>query len=801
MANEQNVSETVLSYKVTGVREATQSALDVKRSQQQLTAELDKLSPASRRNVDSVRRDFATMKSELEDARRQVAKLESDLDSLGNKRVTPTVDINDRFDQVSRNVALAGDAQSNLGALSGLAGAAGFGGASQGLGLAGEVIVLVEELPRLKVALQGLPAAAQAAWDAIGTRGVVAFGLAGVAVGAAALAFSEVSRQAEETRKRIEAFSSSLGDIATRAGGGATSEQLREELSQRQREQASIQEQIERLGALRDRANELTASVQLSSSGSPLNTPEFAALQAVNDEIKAITGGSVENFSQLGAVIDTLRGKSNDLTPELAAINVLLGSTSVAANDAAVALAAQQQQEANVIQQSAQARLQAEQFAATATNDSVNARIEAYQNENRVMLDANSALLASGTEAALAIYSQNLAQIALNNTHIEAVNAIRGEVAARQALNTITTGANSLVGGIIDGIQALPKATADFKKEADAVAAALKKVEEEEARHRDTMSAIRADLAEKETSILTDAREKAGDLGDKFGIERERAEEDLQDALARIRQRGALGEQQAAQARNVVAFDQARTQAQQEESEAESQADKLERRREQDYRRELQQLVIATNKRLTEQRDAAQKAINLEVQRYNAEISVRQQGLTAAQNQFAQYMNDLLGVGASGYPAANAQFNTFLGNIQRALAGAQQQAISVPSIGTSPISGGGTGGGGGSRGIQPITRTAATGGWREGLTLVNDGTGSLRGTESALMGNKGILYFDRPTRILNAQETAAMRGGGGVNGNNFNFNISGPSWSAVRNEMNRQFDEFVQGFEETALVG
>jgi hypothetical protein len=47
-----------------------------------------------------------------------------------------------RFDEVSRGVALAGDAQSNLGAIRGLADAAGLGGVGGGIGIAGEVLAL-----------------------------------------------------------------------------------------------------------------------------------------------------------------------------------------------------------------------------------------------------------------------------------------------------------------------------------------------------------------------------------------------------------------------------------------------------------------------------------------------------------------------------------------------------------------------------------------------------------------------------------------------------------------------------------
>lgn len=117
-----------------------------------------------------------------------------------------TEEYNDRFDEVSRRVALAGDAQSNLGALAGLTGAAGLTDVSSGIGIAGEVVVLVEELPRLKAAIAGLPAAASAAIQAIGAGTLLGGGALVAAIAGLALIAQESARRFEEAKQKQQEY-------------------------------------------------------------------------------------------------------------------------------------------------------------------------------------------------------------------------------------------------------------------------------------------------------------------------------------------------------------------------------------------------------------------------------------------------------------------------------------------------------------------------------------------------------------------------------------------------------------------
>lgn len=118
-----------------------------------------------------VRKGMAGLQgNDFDKAALKAARLEEQISRINDElRETGKINITDQFDEVSRRVSLAGDFQSNLGALRGLSATAGLGGVGGGLDVVGEIVVLAEELPRLKAALQGLPQTIQAAVQAIGT--------------------------------------------------------------------------------------------------------------------------------------------------------------------------------------------------------------------------------------------------------------------------------------------------------------------------------------------------------------------------------------------------------------------------------------------------------------------------------------------------------------------------------------------------------------------------------------------------------------------------------------------------------
>jgi hypothetical protein len=220
----------------------------------------------------------------------------------------------ERFDTISQDVSLAGDFQSNLGALRGLSAAAGLGGVSEGLDIGGEVVALVEELPRLGAAAAGLPAtlaASKAALLALSKealaalpgqllalkagliaagQGVVTFliglgpiALAALAAGAAIMAliaiFSIFKSSTEEATKVTEA------QIEAEK---LSTEQAQDRLSQIEDEKSKVQELI----AIREESGQKTDDLkerekELNEESDALNTTLESGANAINDVSKA----------------------------------------------------------------------------------------------------------------------------------------------------------------------------------------------------------------------------------------------------------------------------------------------------------------------------------------------------------------------------------------------------------------------------------------------------------------------------------------------------------------------------------
>lgn len=129
---------------------------------------------------------------------KKIKKLDDDLEARLKAR-------DNQFDDISKKVGLAGDFQSNLGAVQGLTGQVGLTGVSEGIGGIGEIGVLAEEMPRLKEAITGMPDVLRASANALGGKGVGlvgAFAALGVVM---ALATQEASRRAAIAKTLLDA--------------------------------------------------------------------------------------------------------------------------------------------------------------------------------------------------------------------------------------------------------------------------------------------------------------------------------------------------------------------------------------------------------------------------------------------------------------------------------------------------------------------------------------------------------------------------------------------------------------------
>ena len=177
----------------------------------------------------------------------------------------------EEFDRVSKNVALAGDVQSNLGALRGLAGVVGAGGVGEGIGAAGELVALVEELPRLKAALEGMPQVIQAASQALGPTGI---GLVGalVALAGAVAFFNAQNEKASQTVKDLIATQEEYYRVVSKGtteqlqsaidAQRAEAEILRARIDENRRIFAGLEEQIGSVGrAIADAADDFVRSL------------------------------------------------------------------------------------------------------------------------------------------------------------------------------------------------------------------------------------------------------------------------------------------------------------------------------------------------------------------------------------------------------------------------------------------------------------------------------------------------------------------------------------------------------------
>lgn len=160
--------------------------------------------------------------------------------------------LEDRFDLVSRQVGLAGDVQSNLGAVSGLASMGGATGQrlGQGIGAVGEVVALTEELPRLKTALQGMPSVIKSAVGALGVGGIAGAATLIGGIVALTLVFNELEKQSQLARDRTREGITSLQELSD-LRATATEEEIRLEILNRETALESTRLQIQALTGLR----------------------------------------------------------------------------------------------------------------------------------------------------------------------------------------------------------------------------------------------------------------------------------------------------------------------------------------------------------------------------------------------------------------------------------------------------------------------------------------------------------------------------------------------------------------------
>jgi chromosome segregation ATPase len=232
-------------------------------------------------------------------------------------------------------VGLAGDVQSNLGAISGLASAAGAGGLGEGVAVGGELFALLEEAPRLKTALSGIPSVAAAATDAVGLGGltgavqsaVPALGAGGAALatlggvgvaaaGALALVNTELQRQKQVAQEAYEATRRNLDLSQQRRREDLTAEQLlqdaragsAEAYAELVRRQQEASEQIDLI------AGDITEATQTLNQAEDVRGGKLLGGGAPEGLRDFAMGGEL---SRLDSVIQGARDELEELQPSL----------------------------------------------------------------------------------------------------------------------------------------------------------------------------------------------------------------------------------------------------------------------------------------------------------------------------------------------------------------------------------------------------------------------------------------------------------------------------------------------------
>lgn len=397
---------------------------------------------------------------------------------------------NDRFDDVSRNVGFAGDVQSNIGAGQALLDAAGAGGVSQGLGVAGEVVVLAEELPRLKESLAGMPDVARAAYQSIGPLGV---GIAALAT-VAAVTFAELDRIAQENSKEIKGAIEGFRELQQDIAKGLTSDEARQRL--------------EELTKARD-AEDKTLKAAESTYKNYIDSVGAGAIG-----VKALSREEETHAEQ----VEISKSNLKDMNQELAGLEALLESSALAANDAAAAEAARTEALLSEAQTAGQT-VAVQERARNATVAANESRLQAIDSETAAIQAEIAVLESSGNTseevaARIAELNGQLSQLGdessfIKDTALDLARAREQEAEAQKAQE---------------------KAQADAQRAAERRASEIERAEQQIASARrkaaDTTSKAKTKLSRTNADISTDLDRTFTDIATKTrrGIKQVQAE-------------------------------------------------------------------------------------------------------------------------------------------------------------------------------------------------------------------------------------------------------------------------------------
>jgi len=598
--------------------------------------------------------DIGEISKAARDAAGDVDDLRRSVDGVGDALRRGQGDVrayNAEFDRVSRDVGLAGDVQSNLGAIGGLASAAGAGGVGSGIAVGGEVAALIEELPRLKTALAGLPSTIGSAVGALGPLGLVALPVAAAAAFGLAGALEAQARAAEEARDRTKAGVGVLQEFYDNIATGTTGD-IQAEIERLQAENAVLQQTRDKLskdtrvafdqatggfGTAVQTIVQTTRELEAAAADGEITTERYA--QAIADATGIAFGDALTFAEEAAAVygdgrldIETLNAVVADLGTEINAnenlINLYtqaLEEQATAAADAAAAEQALADERRNALLDAAAGELrraQLEQQLANQSAESLQNRLDAIEAERAGLQEAIATLRESGdtseqVAAQIDAYTSQLNALEQEQSIIN--SGILGQVQAQEAA---AAAAGELAAAQEEEAAVKQEVREATREYTAAVGESFRQLAADRAALDDRLTELEQETAEKRRGILEDSRDALAEAATEaesaradalkeansatLDAEQERAdaladvEQGLADRRLEINRRFSASLTNAIGERDALAAFLARQQQQDELRNAEEQAGRERSQTEEAYNRQLAEVQTAYDEQLTE---------------------------------------------------------------------------------------------------------------------------------------------------------------------------------------------------------
>lgn len=481
--SERRTVKTVLQYEVdkNSTRQVVDSANTVEQAVDGINDEFTRLGPVARAAATSVRLGFSNMKKDAQQLETQLERVEDQFENVGQAARRASSSGPGGFRTSTES---AGDLGSLLSAAAGLD-SLGGGAASQVLGEFGQFGDVIEALGRLPSAFDDVSAAL-----GVGKAGLVGgLGVTALAVGAVALAFSQVSAVLAESEKRAEEYRAKIAEIGDVFAQGQGSAGIQGLIAGAQSERDSLQFQRDFAQGIID---QVRAEVPDSAGGF---TNDVLTNARRNDAVQRLTGGQVTTLSSFEEAVTGLNTQLDAADAKLFLFNEQLSNTDILAQDAALAETARINAYAQSRAQFSQIEADTQRFLETATIESTDARIKAANDEITRLTAVNEQLEAIGGETAAALIENNNARIDEQYAIRRTTQALRESSDTRNRLGA----AFNLVEGFVgDGIRS-------FVDGAETVEAALTSVQPA----FETVAAITRAQAESAAKLAEIARQQA----------------------------------------------------------------------------------------------------------------------------------------------------------------------------------------------------------------------------------------------------------------------------------------------------